>query len=157
MHVVLYSHYLVSILNPEYGRSGWYKKYITQMQMVGDEDGLASSQFAARAPSSPRRLFVLPQVQFGFISAHYLQLLLQPSCTYPKFTVAVIVPQNAFLCLLFYDFYRRTYGEGWSHAKPAAAVKPTEAAEAEATDGGSRKDHTAPAAPVTSSGPSSAS
>lgn len=34
VHVVLYSHYLISIINPEYGRNGWYKKYITQMQMV---------------------------------------------------------------------------------------------------------------------------
>lgn len=85
VHAALYSHYLVSILSPEMGRYGWWKKYLTQMQMV----------------------------QFGFISLHWLQLIFQPDCTYPKFTVGVIVPQNVFLCLLFYDFYRKTYTKGW--------------------------------------------
>ncbi|KAJ1526976.1 hypothetical protein ONE63_008521 [Megalurothrips usitatus] len=104
VHTVLYSHYLISILNPELGRHGWWKKYITQMQMV----------------------------QFGFISLHSLQLLFQPSCAYPKFTVGVIVPQNAFLCLLFYDFYRKTYTKDW--AKPAAPAAPVAAADKPALD-----------------------
>ncbi|KAK3930439.1 Elongation of very long chain fatty acids protein 7 [Frankliniella fusca] len=84
VHAVLYSHYLVTILYPELGRNAWWKKYITQMQMV----------------------------QFGMLSWHWLQLVFQPNCMYPKFTIGVMLPQNAFMFLLFYDFYRKTYNKG---------------------------------------------
>lgn len=48
-------------------------------------------------------------MQFVIIVLHYGQLVFQPNCTYPKWTVGIVVPQNTFLALLFYDFYRKTY------------------------------------------------
>ncbi|XP_034242385.1 elongation of very long chain fatty acids protein 7-like [Thrips palmi] len=94
VHAFLYSHYLISILYPKYARNGWYKKHLTQMQMV----------------------------QFAMIVVHYTQILFMPGCAYPKFTIAVIVPQNLFLGLLFYDFYRRTYFPKDAKKRPETAV-----------------------------------
>lgn len=34
VHVVMYGYYLVSAFNPEYKNNIWWKKYITQMQIV---------------------------------------------------------------------------------------------------------------------------
>jgi hypothetical protein len=34
VHVVMYSYYFVTSLWPEYGKKLWWKKYITQLQMV---------------------------------------------------------------------------------------------------------------------------
>lgn len=34
IHVVMYGYYLVSAFNPEYKNNIWWKKYITQMQIV---------------------------------------------------------------------------------------------------------------------------
>lgn len=35
VHTVMYFYYLLAIYNPEYKKSIWWKKYITQMQLVG--------------------------------------------------------------------------------------------------------------------------
>lgn len=34
IHVVMYTYYLVSAFNPQYKNNIWWKKYITQMQIV---------------------------------------------------------------------------------------------------------------------------
>lgn len=34
IHIVMYAYYLVSAFNPEYKNNLWWKKYITQMQIV---------------------------------------------------------------------------------------------------------------------------
>lgn len=34
VHTIMYFYYLLSIYNPEYKKSIWWKKYITQMQLV---------------------------------------------------------------------------------------------------------------------------
>lgn len=36
IHVVMYAYYLVSAFNPEYKNNLWWKKYITQMQIVSE-------------------------------------------------------------------------------------------------------------------------
>lgn len=52
------------------------------------------------------RLF---QIQFFMILVHWLVLLFQSDCGYPKFPVAIMVPQNLFMLALFGDFYYKTY------------------------------------------------
>lgn len=54
-------------------------------------------------------IFFLFQVQFFLIMVHWLALLFQSSCGYPKFPVAIMVPQNLFMLALFGDFYYKTY------------------------------------------------
>nr|FAA01268.1 TPA: elongation of very long chain fatty acids protein 10 [Ladona fulva] len=80
VHIVMYAYYLITNIWPEKKKNIWWKKYITQMQMV----------------------------QFALITGHSLQLLFR-ECQYPKFTVGILVPQNLFMLSLFADFYRRTY------------------------------------------------
>lgn len=81
VHVVMYSYYFLTSLNPEYRKNIWWKKYITQMQLI----------------------------QFFFISLHYAILLFQPNCKFPKWVVGVLMPQNFFMFVLFGDFYYKTY------------------------------------------------
>uniref|UniRef100_A0A1B6CQ89 Elongation of very long chain fatty acids protein n=1 Tax=Clastoptera arizonana TaxID=38151 RepID=A0A1B6CQ89_9HEMI len=80
VHIIMYSYYLLSALRPEY-KNVWWKRYITQLQMA----------------------------QFLLIIIHSGILLLQPNCDYPKFTVGIFVPQNSFMFILFYDFYKNSY------------------------------------------------
>ncbi|XP_018327717.1 elongation of very long chain fatty acids protein 7-like [Agrilus planipennis] len=81
VHVVMYFYYLLSAWNKEYKKSLWWKKYLTQMQIV----------------------------QFFIMILYFGQLLFQPNCTYPKWTVWVFVPQNVFMIVLFLDFYIKSY------------------------------------------------
>ncbi|XP_046679322.1 elongation of very long chain fatty acids protein AAEL008004-like [Homalodisca vitripennis] len=81
VHMVMYSYYLVTTLRPEYKGNLWWKKYITQLQMV----------------------------QFLVFILHSVVLLLVPDCGYPRFTAGVFIPQNTFMFILFYDFYRKAY------------------------------------------------
>lgn len=82
VHVVMYFYYFLSSLNDSYKKSIWWKKYITQLQMV----------------------------QFGLIALHWMMLLIVPDCGYPRWPTMILVPQNLFMFLLFYDFYRKAYG-----------------------------------------------
>lgn len=43
------------------------------------------------------------------IMVHWLVLLFQRDCQFPKFPVAIMVPQNLFMLALFGDFYYKTY------------------------------------------------
>lgn len=43
------------------------------------------------------------------IMVHWLVLLFQKDCGFPKFPVAIMVPQNLFMLTLFGDFYYKTY------------------------------------------------
>lgn len=81
VHMVMYSYYLVTSLKPEYKNNIWWKKHITQLQII----------------------------QFLLIICHFLVLCVQPKCQYPVFPALVIIPQNVFMLLLFTDFYRKTY------------------------------------------------
>lgn len=81
VHVIMYSYYLVTNLRPQYKGNIWWKKHITQLQML----------------------------QFFIFILHSVALLLSPDCGYPKFTAAVFIPQNTFMLILFYDFYRKAY------------------------------------------------
>lgn len=80
VHVVMYSYYLLTALNPKYKNNLWWKKYITQLQIV----------------------------QFFLITMHWMVLYFM-TCNYPKFVIIVLVPQNLFMFALFTDFYFKAY------------------------------------------------
>lgn len=37
IHIIMYSYYLVALISPKYKNNLWWKKYITQMQMVSGD------------------------------------------------------------------------------------------------------------------------
>lgn len=43
------------------------------------------------------------------MALHWLALRLSPDCGYPKWLTFFMLPQNFFIFILFYDFYRKTY------------------------------------------------
>lgn len=99
----MYTHYLVSsykIANP------WWKKYITQLQLV----------------------------QFFLILVHFSQLLWTEDCGFPRWPAAIFIPQNLFMIVLFGDFYYQTYIKK-KPQKKAAAVQQNGQANVEAYNG----------------------
>lgn len=75
-------------------KSSW-KKYVTQLQLS----------------------------QFGLILLQNILLLLSEDCGFPKWTTAVVIPQNVFMFALFGDFYYKAYIR---KPKSAANGVPTE-------------------------------
>ncbi|XP_043274331.1 elongation of very long chain fatty acids protein AAEL008004-like [Venturia canescens] len=59
----------------------WWKKYLTQLQLA----------------------------QFIAILYHFSQLLWVPDCGFPLWPIAILIPQNIFMIVLFADFYYKTY------------------------------------------------
>lgn len=49
------------------------------------------------------------KIQFGLMAIHWLALMASPECGYPKFIAFFMLPQNFFIFILFYDFYRKAY------------------------------------------------
>jgi hypothetical protein len=45
------------------------------------------------------------------MALHWLALRLSPDCGYPKWLAFFMLPQNFFIFILFYDFYRKTYNK----------------------------------------------
>lgn len=82
VHAIMYSYYFLSSINPEVKKSVWWKKYITQVQLV--------------------QFFILV-IHFG------LPLIFVKDCDYPKSLLFCGVTQNLFMLVLFSDFYRRAY------------------------------------------------
>ncbi|XP_015366755.1 PREDICTED: elongation of very long chain fatty acids protein AAEL008004-like [Diuraphis noxia] len=80
VHVVMYSYYFLTILKPEY-KKAWWKKHLTQLQLI----------------------------QFVITGLHGCTALLATDCSYPKFILALAMPQDMFMFILFWDFYKKTY------------------------------------------------
>ncbi|KAI5754197.1 hypothetical protein M8J77_006686 [Diaphorina citri] len=80
VHAIMYTYYLLSALDKKFTEAKW-KRYITQLQMV----------------------------QFVCLIVHFSLPFLFP-CGYPLWPCAIIVPQYIFMLALFYDFYRKAYG-----------------------------------------------
>lgn len=81
VHVVMYSYYFVTSTWPEYKENLWWKKYITQLQMV----------------------------QFVFLTVHCFSALFIKDCDYSLIMAGIIGTQNFILFVLFYNFYKKTY------------------------------------------------
>ncbi|XP_066253060.1 very long chain fatty acid elongase AAEL008004-like [Euwallacea similis] len=84
VHSILYAYYLLTAYDSKYGQLLWLKKFITQVQLA---------QFVG--------LFVI------FVRALYAK-----NCNYPKYPLFMFIPQNAFMIVLFSDFYIKTYITG---------------------------------------------
>ncbi|KAJ8713031.1 hypothetical protein PYW08_008335 [Mythimna loreyi] len=80
VHAVMYSYYLISIVRPQWVRQ-WWKKYITQLQIL----------------------------QFVILILHFGHVLFEPSCEYPKWVSFLFLPHNIFILFLFSDFYIKEY------------------------------------------------
>ncbi|XP_037029561.1 elongation of very long chain fatty acids protein 7-like [Bradysia coprophila] len=93
IHIVMYAYYLVTAFSPKYKNNVWWKKYITQMQII----------------------------QFFMIGTHWAALLVQDSCGYPLWPVAIMIPQNFFMLALFGDFYRKAYLQKRPKTEPVQA------------------------------------
>ncbi|XP_011555818.3 elongation of very long chain fatty acids protein [Plutella xylostella] len=80
VHAVMYSYYLVAAARPAWVRQ-WWKKYITQLQIL----------------------------QFLLLILHFGHVLFEPSCEYPKWVSFLFLPHNIFILYLFVDFYIKEY------------------------------------------------
>lgn len=80
VHVIMYGYYFLTSFKPELKKSLWWKKYITQVQMV----------------------------QF-LILIVYFSIPLFKECNFPKLINFGIALQNVFMLALFGDFYYKTY------------------------------------------------
>ncbi|RZC41653.1 elongation of very long chain fatty acids protein 7, partial [Asbolus verrucosus] len=81
VHTIMYFYYLLTVWQPEYKKSIWWKKHITHLQLL----------------------------QFIFLFFMYGQLLMNADCTYPKIGSYFVVPQSIAMIFLFSDFYWKAY------------------------------------------------
>ncbi|XP_022128975.2 elongation of very long chain fatty acids protein-like isoform X2 [Pieris rapae] len=81
VHAIMYSYYLLTVAVPSLKGSLWWKKYITQLQIL----------------------------QFLIMVLHMGCIVFIPDCAYPRWISAVFLPQNFFMLILFVDFYIKTY------------------------------------------------
>ncbi|CAB3243578.1 unnamed protein product [Arctia plantaginis] len=81
VHVVMYSYYLLTVAMPSIRNMVWIKKFVTQIQLV----------------------------QFLWCAIHFALIVFKSDCEYPRWSSAVILPQNLFMLVLFSDFYYKTY------------------------------------------------
>ncbi|XP_050683062.1 elongation of very long chain fatty acids protein 7-like [Leptidea sinapis] len=81
VHIIMYSYYLLTVLIPSLKGSIWWKKYVTQLQIL----------------------------QFFHNVLHFGTIVFIPNCGYPNWIAGVFLPQNIFMLILFLDFYVKTY------------------------------------------------
>lgn len=81
VHFVMYTYYLITALYPQYKKNIWWKRHLTELQMV----------------------------QFLIISLQSAITLLNPYCKFPKILLALFLPHVIFVFLMFWDFYRKAY------------------------------------------------
>ncbi|XP_017491526.1 PREDICTED: elongation of very long chain fatty acids protein AAEL008004-like [Rhagoletis zephyria] len=99
IHVIMYSYYSLASFGPEMQKYLWWKKYITQLQLL---------QFA--------------------VCGTYGIFLYCLQTGYPMIWFAVAVGQNPIFFYMFYDFYRQSYNKkqrlaAANQPPPAAAVE----------------------------------
>ncbi|XP_063695508.1 very long chain fatty acid elongase AAEL008004-like [Culicoides brevitarsis] len=81
VHVIMYFYYFLTSFKPELKKSIWWKKHITQIQLI----------------------------QFAILIFHFSRPILNPDCEYPKFWLICGAIQNLFMFILFGDFYIKAY------------------------------------------------
>ncbi|GAB0095429.1 Elongation of very long chain fatty acids protein [Sergentomyia squamirostris] len=80
VHVLMYGYYELAALNPNYRNNMWWKKYITQLQIL----------------------------QFGLIFLHLTSGFVS-GCGLSKILLTLLMCQTLFITLMFSDFYYRNY------------------------------------------------
>ncbi|KAF5281628.1 hypothetical protein FQR65_LT02948 [Abscondita terminalis] len=81
VHVIMYFYYLLTAWDEKYKRNVWWKKHLTQLQIF----------------------------QFLWIAVHFLFVLIQPNCKYPRWPALTLMPFNILLFALFTNFYIKAY------------------------------------------------
>ncbi|XP_055380173.1 elongation of very long chain fatty acids protein AAEL008004-like, partial [Condylostylus longicornis] len=98
VHIIMYSYYLLSAMGPWIQPYLWWKKHITNLQLI----------------------------QFCMAFCHSSQLLWE-DCGYPRWSVIFTLPNAIFFYYLFNDFYTKAYKSS-QKAKADAAAKAAQAA-----------------------------
>ncbi|SPP80763.1 elongation of very long chain fatty acids protein AAEL008004 [Drosophila guanche] len=91
VHIIMYSYYFLSAFGPQMQKYLWWKKYITNLQMI----------------------------QFCCAFIHQTQLL-YTDCGYPRWSVCFTLPNAVFFYFLFNDFYQKSYKKKQAAAKAKA-------------------------------------
>lgn len=112
VHVVMYTYYFLTAFKPELKKSFWWKKHITQIQLVSERYFLWLNSLILILCTP-----VFPQIQFFLLIIHFGAPLLW-ECAVPKFVLVCGFIQNIFMFILFSDFYIKAY-----HSKKPKAEK----------------------------------
>ena len=81
VHCFMYSYYFLIAYKPEIRQSIWWKKHLTQLQII----------------------------QFATLIAIFTFHLLNPNCTYPSKVLLILISQCIVMLFLFGKFYIGTY------------------------------------------------
>ncbi|CAH1637653.1 unnamed protein product [Spodoptera littoralis] len=81
VHMIMYGYYLLTTWDDSYKQSIWWKKHVTQVQIL----------------------------QFTLLLFHFISLVTWPECNFPRQPAYLLIPQNLFMVILFSDFYYRSY------------------------------------------------
>lgn len=79
VHAVMYAYYFASSLGAV--KQLWWKRHITQLQLL----------------------------QFGYLTLHFLVVIIRNPCNFPVFIAFIGFSQNIFMFAMFFDFYYKTY------------------------------------------------
>lgn len=103
VHIIMYSYYLLAAMGPQYQKFLWWKKYITNMQMVKIWMNWLVKNKSLKFSNSCEF-----QIQFCLAFIHSAQLV-YTDCGYPRWSVFFTLPNAIFFYFLFNDFYRKSY------------------------------------------------
>jgi GNS1/SUR4 family len=81
VHSVMYFYYFLTAFKPELKQSIWWKKHITQIQLL----------------------------QFSILVVNFTRACFAENCNFPKFFSWVMLLQNTFMLFIFSDFYIKVY------------------------------------------------
>lgn len=77
----MYAYYFFTCFKPELKKSIWWKKHITQLQLL----------------------------QFATLVIHFSRVCFADNCDYPLAVAWIVLIQNLFMLVLFSDFYWKVY------------------------------------------------
>jgi len=81
VHTIMYGYYLVTSIKPSYGKSLWWKRYITQLQLL----------------------------QFGYLLIHFSLVIFWNTCGHPLWVGILGGMQSLFMLCMFSEFYFKAY------------------------------------------------
>uniref|UniRef100_A0A1B0FQL7 Elongation of very long chain fatty acids protein n=1 Tax=Glossina morsitans morsitans TaxID=37546 RepID=A0A1B0FQL7_GLOMM len=106
VHIVMYCYYLLSSFGPKMHKYLWWKKYITNLQMVKLINNNNNNNNNNNKKSFFNFFFL--QIQFGIVFLHQTQLLYN-DCDFPRWSAAFTLPNAVFFYFLFNNFYQQSY------------------------------------------------
>lgn len=122
VHVIMYSYYFLTSYRPELRDSLWWKKHITQIQLVSvirpttEIHSFSKSKEKANCGSHSFNMCLQyhffssdSQIQFGILVIHFMNPIFFFECGWPKTLSIIGVIQNLFMFILFLDFYLKAY------------------------------------------------